>query len=408
MVQEFQIGGAPAGLLPYFTCGGFPRDRRNWTESAPTHTFGRGSDSWQGIGRMEDSLKYKCPKHLSYDLPMKVADILRGLAETAGDAVIGGLDRDGFADQLAEKVRSLLGCEAALFMASGKTAQNILLKLWCERRGFRSIAVHPRSHIEQWEGKGYAHVFGLNAVAFGDYDRQTVPTDIDSLPAQLGVASIELALRPLGCPVIPWDDLVSISQRLRSRGVPFHGDCARLWEAQPHLDRPWPDIARLFDSLYVSVYKGLGGLAGAVVLGPADLIAEARIWQVRLGQRLPVEFPFALAGLKGLEERLSLQGAFHSKARSLAATIAQVDDVRVTPSPPHTNAFQVILAGRREKMDAARDEVARRKGIWLYELAPHNPIEGLVTFEVHIRTAGLMVQEAEVRDAVALFQSLVQ
>jgi hypothetical protein len=59
-------------------------------------------------------------------------------------------------------------------------------------------------------------------------------------------------------------------------------------------------------------------------------------------------------------------------------------------------------------MDAARNEVARRKGIWLYELAPHNPIEGLVTFEVHVRTAGLMLQEAEVREAVALFQSLVQ
>ena len=104
-----------------------------------------------------------------------MADVLRSLAVTAGDAVVGGLDRDGFAEQVAEKVRSLLGTEAALFMPSGKTAQNILLKLWCERRGSRSIALHPRSHIEQWEGKGYAHVFGLNAVTFGDYDRQTVP-----------------------------------------------------------------------------------------------------------------------------------------------------------------------------------------------------------------------------------------
>jgi threonine aldolase len=357
---------------------------------------------------MEASLKHSCPKHLSYDLPAKVADVLRGLADTAGDAVIGGLDRDGFAEQVAEKVRSLLGTEAALFMPSGKTAQNILLKLWCERRGFRSIALHPRSHIEQWEGKGYAHVFGLNAVTFGDYDRQTVPADIDSLPAQLGAASVELALRPLGCPVIPWTDLVAISQRLRGLGVPFHGDCARLWEAQPHLDRPLPEIAALFDSLYVSLYKGLGGLAGAIVLGPADLIKEARIWQTRLGQRMPVDFPYALAGLKGLEERLSLQPVFRDKARSLAQVIARVDQVRVTPDPPHTNAFQVILAGRREKMEAARDEVARRMGLWLYELAPHNPIDGLVTFEVHIRTAGLMVKEADAAEAVAIFRSLIQ
>ncbi len=354
------------------------------------------------------SLKYGCRKHLSYDLPVKMADVLRGLAEHAGDATLGTLEGGDLAEILAEKVRALLGSEAAVFMPSGKTAQNIAFKIWCERRGFASIAVNPRSHVEQLEGKAYAHVFGLNAVTFGDNDRQTVPSDIDTLPAHLGAASIELALRPLGCPVIPWSDLVAMSERLRKLGVPFHGDCARIWESQPHLDRPLPDIARLFDSLYISVYKGIGGLAGSVLLGPADFIAEAKVWQKRLGQRLPGEFPYHLAALKGLEERLSLMPTMRDKARSIAGALAQVDGVYVTPNPPHTNAFQVVLRGRREKMNAARDEVARRMGLWLYELAPHNPIDGLVTFEVHIRTAGLTLEDAEVAEAVSLFRSLLQ
>ncbi|WP_072386512.1 beta-eliminating lyase-related protein [Hyphomicrobium sp. CS1BSMeth3] len=357
---------------------------------------------------MSAVLKHACAKHLSYDLPVRAADVLRGLADYAGDALVETLGHGAWADQLAERVRSLLGCEAAVFMPSGKTAQNIAFKLWCERRGFHAIAVHPRSHVEQWEGKAYAHVFGLNAVAFGDYDRQTSPSDIDTLPTQLGVASIELALRPLGCPVIPWSDLTSISQRLRTLGVPFHGDCARIWEAQPHLDRPLPDIAKLFDSLYVSLYKGLGGLAGAVLLGPADLISEAKTWQRRLGQRLPGEFPFHLAALKGLEERLSLMPAFRTKARDLAKAITRIDGLRVTPDPPHTNAFQVILGGRREKMAAARDEVARRMGLWLYELTPPNPVDGLVTFEVHVRTAALKLEESEVAEAIAMFKSLIR
>ena len=40
---------------------------------------------------------------------------------------------------------------------------------------------------------------------------------------------------------------------------------------------------RLADSLYVSFYKGLGGMAGAALLGPADFIAEARLWRRRQG-----------------------------------------------------------------------------------------------------------------------------
>ena len=112
---------------------------------------------------MSDSLKHTCEKHLSYNPPVKVADVLCGLAERAGEMIVGSLEGDQFSSELTEKVQSLLGQEAALCMPSGKTAQNIAFKIWCERRGHSTIALHPRSHVEQWEGKAYAHVFGLNA-----------------------------------------------------------------------------------------------------------------------------------------------------------------------------------------------------------------------------------------------------
>lgn len=59
-----------------------------------------------------------------------------------------------------------------------------------------------------------------------------------------------------------------------------------MWEAQPYYSRSHAEIADLFDTVYVSLYKDLGGLAGAVLAGPAGLIDHAREWRARLGGQL--------------------------------------------------------------------------------------------------------------------------
>ena len=60
----------------------------------------------------------------------------------------------------------------------------------------------------------------------------------------------------------------------------LHLDGARLWESRPFYENArYAEIAALFDTVYFSFYKGLGGLAGGALAGPADVIAEARVWQ---------------------------------------------------------------------------------------------------------------------------------
>ena len=60
------------------------------------------------------------------------------------------------------------------------------------------------------------------------------------------------------------------------RGVKMHMDGARLWEVQPFFDKPLSQICALFDSVYVSFYKGVAAMSGAMLLGTADFIAQAR------------------------------------------------------------------------------------------------------------------------------------
>ena len=42
-------------------------------------------------------------------------------------------------------------------------------------------------------------------------------------------------------------------------------------------------VAGLFDSIYVSTYKGLGAMTGSLLVGSREFIQEARIWLRRFG-----------------------------------------------------------------------------------------------------------------------------
>ena len=70
----------------------------------------------------------------------------------------GALVQD-FEAQVAER----LGAEAARFMPSGTMAQQIALRVWCERAGKRHFGMHPTSHVELHEQRGYARLHGLEA-----------------------------------------------------------------------------------------------------------------------------------------------------------------------------------------------------------------------------------------------------
>jgi len=49
------------------------------------------------------------------------------------------------------------------------------------------------------------------------------------------------------------------------------------------------------DSVFVSFYRGLGGIAGAAVAGPHEQVSEARVWRTRMGGTLYSLMPYASA-----------------------------------------------------------------------------------------------------------------
>jgi threonine aldolase len=273
--------------------------------------------------------------------------------------VVEGFERD---------VAALLGKDAAVFMPSGTMAQQIALRLWCDRAGSRRVAFHPTCHLELHEEHAYRELHGLEAALVGPADRLMTIADLeaafDAEPRPAAVL-LELPQREIGGQLPAWDDLVALVDRARRLGARLHLDGARLWECGPVYGREYAEISALFDSVYVSFYKGLGGIAGAALAGPADLVAESRVWLRRHGGNLVSLYPYVLSARMGLEQRLPRMRRYREAALGVAGAIREIPGVRVTPDPPHTHMMHVAVARAPERFASAALDAARETKVWL-------------------------------------------
>ena len=304
-------------------------------------------------------------------------------------------------EALERRVAGLLGKEAAVFMPSGTMAQQIALRIWCERRGIRTVAFHPTCHLEIHEERAYERLHGLHARLVGDPHRLLTLDDLEAIREPVAALLLELPQREIGGLLPEWDELVGQTGWAREREVALHLDGARLWEAAPHYDRSHAAIADLFDSVYVSFYKGLGALAGAALAGDAELVAEARVWQRRHGGNLVTMAPFVISAELALDERLARAPAFREHARAIGAALGAVEGLEVVPSPPHTAVFHLLLRGDRDRLEDAAVAVAEERKVFLFGQLSATTSPSWYGHEVMVGEATLALEPGEVASLYA-------
>jgi threonine aldolase len=312
----------------------------------------------------------------------------------------------GAVTRLERRVADLLGKDAAVLMPTGSMASQVALRLHADARSCRTVAFHPRAHVEVHERKGYAVVHGLTGHLLGDADRPVTLDDLHAVREPLAAVLLELPQRDLGGRLPEWDDLVAQTGWARERGVALHLDGARLWEAQPFYGRPHAEIAALFDTVYVSLYKGLEGLAGAVLAGPEELVAQAREWRARLGGQLHNAWPLALSAEVGLDVLVPRMPAFWARARELAAALASVPGVEVVPDPPQTPLFHVHVHAPKDALERAHAALVEERGVELFRYARTTTSPRWSRFELTVGENAMAFDVEEVRDVVAELVSL--
>ena len=266
-----------------------------------------------------------------------------------GDDVYGD---DPTVNQLEDYAADLLGKEAALLVSSG-TQSNLCALLSHCGRGEEYLA-GDMAHIYRWEAGGGA--------VFGSIQPQPLPMLADGLvdPAAIGPAvkpeDPHYARSRLLCLENTKDGMVQSIERMnealsvgRAHGLATHLDGARMWNAIVDLGVAADEFCAGFDTVSMCLSKGLGAPMGSLLIGPGELINEARRWRKMAGGGLRQAGMIAAAGRYALEHHVERLANDHANARRLAEGLATIDGVEILAQ--NTNMVFVNLDNAPADLD---------------------------------------------------------
>ncbi|MEV6844194.1 beta-eliminating lyase-related protein [Actinoplanes sp. NPDC051411] len=295
----------------------------------------------------------------------------------------------GVVADLEREVAALLGKPAAVFLPSGTMAQAATLRVHADTRGPRTVLWHPYCHVARHEQEGYARMHGLVGRSVGELTRLITLDDLRAVAEPVAALLLELPQRDLGGQLPPFDDLVAQTGWARDRGAAVHMDGARLWEATAGYRKTPAEIAALFDTVYVSFYKGVGALPGCCVAGSVADVAQVKEWRRRLGGTLFALWPAAASARNRLPGALAEMPARMEHAHAVAAALEAVPGVRVLPSPPQTPMMHVWLPTTAERYAENAKRLAETDKLWVSPRAASTELPGTVVIELTVGSATL-------------------
>jgi threonine aldolase len=290
-------------------------------------------------------------------------------AAALGDDVFGD---DPSVNALQDRLASLLGFEAALFVPTGTQGNLCSLLAHCQRGD--EYLVGQFQHCYRWEGGGGA--------VFGSIQPQPIEHLADGT---LALAGIEAAIKPddphfarsrllalentLGGKVMPMAWIEAATALAARRGLGRHLDGARLFnaavaQAAANGSDPYVEARRIagcFDTVSVCFSKGLGAPAGSVVCGSHQLIARARRIRKMAGGAMRQAGVLAAAASHALEHHVQRLAEDHALARRLADGLAGVEGLQVEPA--ETNIVFVDLVGPARERGAELLDHLKRHGV---------------------------------------------
>ena len=157
------------------------------------------------------------------------------------------------------------------------------------------------------------------------------------------------------------------------------------------------EIAGLFDTVYVSFYKGLGGIAGCCVAGDAELIDELTVWRTRHGGRCFMLWPYAASALTVLRSRLPLMAKYYRHAGRISRALHGVPGIEVLPEPVQSPMMHLRLAVGHDEMRARVVDLAKSEKIWTFARPFFSEGPRLQRVELQVGSATLQFTPSEVR-----------
>ncbi|HCJ58510.1 MAG TPA: low specificity L-threonine aldolase [Clostridiaceae bacterium] len=258
----------------------------------------------------------------------------------------------GIINDFEKDIACFLGKENAVFFPSGTMAQQIALRIWCDAKGLKNVAYHPLCHLEIHEKDGMKILHHLEPTLLGTKDRLFNMEDLKSVNKPIACLLVELPQREIGGQLPPWEELISISEFCKNGGIKLHLDGARLFEILPYYNKSAADICSLFDSVYISFYKGLGGIAGAMLAGRTEFIESAKVWKRRHGGDLISLYPYIVSAKHSMNKRIGNMGKYWQHALTAAERLNKIEGVSTVPEVPVCNMFHAYFDTTKENLES--------------------------------------------------------
>ena len=263
----------------------------------------------------------------------------RAMAEAeVGDDVYG---EDPTVNRLQALLAEMAGFEGGLFVPSGSMS-NLAAVAALASPGVEAI-MPEGAHIYEHELGALCGVAGVvprlvkaprGVPEVADVEA-AVRSDIHRAPS--GLIALENTHNLAGGTVLPLERGREIIGLAEAHRLPTHLDGARAFNAAAALGVSIAEVCRGFDSVSISLSKGLGGPVGSVLLGSRAYLKRAHRYRKMLGGGMRQAGVIAAAGIVAVTEMPLRLKDDHDRARALAEGLAGLDGVSVDLGSVQTN-----------------------------------------------------------------------
>ena len=289
-----------------------------------------------------------------------------------GDDVLGD---DPTVQRLESMISELCGKDAGLFVPSGTMSNAVALKTHTTPGD--EIITERYSHIYLYEGGGYAALCG-SSIALPEGQNGLLSPELveTSIRKQKGSQShypdgslvcVENTANRGGGTCYQQDVLDAIAEVSKSKNCSTHIDGARIFNATVATKTPLSRMTRDYDSVSICLSKGLGAPVGSVLVGSNEFIEQAHRWRKMFGGGMRQSGILAAAGIYAIENNIERMEKDHSRAKTIARAIDEMDHVSVDVDAVQTN---MVYFSANDYTASEVSQKMAKAGIDMFDISP--------------------------------------
>lgn len=272
----------------------------------------------------------------------------REMRDAMANADVGDdvFSEDPTVNLLQETVALLLGKERALFVPSGCMSNQLALK--AHTNAGDEVIMEQDAHMFNYETAAPAvmssvqvkTIPGIRGVFCAEDLPQHIRPALYYMP-KTKVICVENTHNRAGGTIYPLDEIKKISALCRDRGILFHLDGARLWNASVATGIPIKEWAQYFDSVSVCFSKGLGAPVGSAICGTNYFVETAHKWRKVFGGGMRQAGIIAAGALYAVQHNIDRLQEDHKKAQYFARALSELQSFDIDMDSVQTNIVLV-------------------------------------------------------------------